>query len=187
MTKRYLPLALVAAGCASRAPKQAPPPNDVAALLLQVAPECPKPVVALEPDGPLRAFVQIVDIDAPVERLRTAASIEELAADPSVKISSKNILAQDGERAALGDTAITPHIARASSWITIDVTTESAHANTTLSVFDGQRIILGSHLHDGRRKVTMLVPTIVSSPRDLQRIFECKKEQARLVREHAKS
>lgn len=34
---------------------------------------------------------------------------------------------------------------------------------------------------------TMLAPTIVNSQADLQRIFECKKDQARLARDRAKS
>lgn len=184
MMKSYLPLALLVAGCAGSAPKQATPPNNVSALLLQIAPECSRPAPALQSDGPLRVFVQIVEIDAPTETLRTAASIEELTADPKVTISSKNLLARDGESAALADTSVTPRVDRASSWISLDVTTESLHANTTLSVADGQRIILEPQPQNGRRRITMLAPTIVSSQLDLQQIFECKKEQAR---EHAKS
>jgi hypothetical protein len=128
----------------------------------------------------------MIEIDAPTERLRSSGSIEDFAADPTVKFVKAATLAQDGERAALADTAVTPRVDRASSWITLDVAMESPHAYGTWSVADGQRLFLQNG-QNGRRKITMLVPTIVSSQLDLQRIFECKKEQARLARERAKS
>jgi hypothetical protein len=181
MTKRYFSLALLAAGCAGGAPKQAPPQNDSTALLLRLTPECPKSAATPEPDGPLRVFVEMIEIDAPTERLRQVGSIEDLAADPTAKIASKHMLAQDGERAELGGTAVTPRVDKASSWITLDVAMDAPPAHTTVAVADEQRIILGRLEQDGRSRITILVPTIVRSQADLQHLYECKKAHARLA------
>jgi hypothetical protein len=175
---------LVEAGCTSTKPAA---PNDATALLLALAPECPKSAAPDAPDGPPRVFVEMVVVDADIATLRAARSVEALTSDPSATVVSAHVLARDGEKAELAGAHVTSHVDPASLRIAVDVATDGPPTRTTATVADGQRLILGSAERNGRRVVRLLVPTVVRSDADLRRLFECKREHARQARAGADS